>query len=107
MSEFFIDHFLILAPGNLEITEGIEYQLYAIFCTFSIENYLLRRRLAKCKGARQRRSKEAGTLQRKNVLNLISQWLKVKKINATVYSSTLKLSTLPTLIIFPYRNFKV
>ena len=37
---------------------------------------------------------------------MISQWLKTKKVNATVYPSTLKLSTLPTLIIFPYRKFK-
>ena len=39
MSEFFIDHFRISAPGNLEISQGIEYQLYAIFCNFSIEMY--------------------------------------------------------------------
>ena len=35
----FIDHFWILAPGNLEISQGIEYKLYTIFCTFSIEMY--------------------------------------------------------------------
>ena len=35
----FIDHFWILAPGNLEISQGIEYKLYAIFCTFAIEMY--------------------------------------------------------------------
>ena len=28
-----------MAPGNLEISQGIEYKLYAIFCTFSIEMY--------------------------------------------------------------------
>ena len=38
MSEFFIDHFWILAPGNLEISQ----ELYAIICyffTFAIEMY--------------------------------------------------------------------
>ena len=35
----FIDHFWILAPGNLEISQGIEYKLYASFCTFAIEMY--------------------------------------------------------------------
>ena len=39
MSEFSIDHFWILAPGNLKISQGIEHQLYAIFCHFSIEMY--------------------------------------------------------------------
>ena len=29
----------MLAPGNLEISQGIEYKLYAIFCTFAIEMY--------------------------------------------------------------------
>ena len=28
-----------MAPGNLEISQGIEYKLYAIFCTFAIEMY--------------------------------------------------------------------
>ena len=28
-----------MAPGNLEISQGIEYIVYAIFCTFAIEMY--------------------------------------------------------------------
>ena len=28
-----------MAPGNLEISQGIEYKLYVIFCTFAIEMY--------------------------------------------------------------------
>ena len=28
-----------MAPGTLEISQGIEYILYAIFCTFAIEMY--------------------------------------------------------------------
>ena len=39
MSEFLKITFWILAPGNLEISQGIEYKLYAIFCTFAIEMY--------------------------------------------------------------------